>query len=250
MFLKEPTLNQLQRIQHKYVNNLSYSPTIPDKIIINNSARSFKWYDNADINFQAALYTFEEKIVVQIFEQNDNYKIIYLPYLDTNNFRIIFTKNYFVLNYESKFLLIFNDASICEINMQFAVQFYDKEIIAIDFNYNKYQFYLQNNIFIPKEFIIQNLDNTFYRIKFDSKIYVENEFRKLVSIDQLDYNLFTLHDDSNILTFYQDEYNNKRFILDKIDICIKDDNIQIGEYEFELESHHNFIYELLCCFFQ
>ena len=134
--------------------------------------------------------------------------------------------------------------------MQFAVQFYDKEIIAIDFNYNKYQFYLQNNIFIPKEFIIQNLDNTFYRIKFDSKIYVENEFRKLVSIDQLDYNLFTLHDDSNILTFYQDEYNNKRFILDKIDICIKDDNIQIGEYEFELESHHNFIYELLCCFFQ
>ena len=104
MFLKEPTLNQLQRIQHKYVNNLSYSPAIPDKIIINNSARSFKWYDNADINFQAALYTFEEKIVVQIFEQNDNYKIIYLPYLDTNNFRIIFTKNYFVLNYESKFL--------------------------------------------------------------------------------------------------------------------------------------------------
>ena len=248
MFLKEPTLNQLHRIQHKYVNNLSYSLTNPNKIVTNNTSKSFKWSESKNINFQAALYTYEEKIVVQIFDKNDSYQIIYLPGIDTNNFQIIFTKNYFVLNYESKFLLIFSDSTICEINMQFAVQFYDDDIIAYDSDYNKYYFYLKNNIFIPKKFIVKNPDEIFYEIYFDSKIRIENEFVKLITTGDHKIELFTLYDDTNIITFFSDEFNNRRYVLDKIDIFITNDNIRIGEYTFELEQHNYFFDDLICCF--
>lgn len=236
MFIQNPTISHLNKIFPKYNNNLSFSKIDNEGSyrILFNEKNPCKWSDNEIINFQAALYTDEHKLIVQLFPEGE----LYLPKPDTSDFRIYFTKKYFVLNYATKFILVFENKNICEINMQHTVQFYDDRIIAYSSNYNMYLFEIKNNIFVPRIFRICNSTDNFSIIRFNTQIEVETDTTKFISDIEITDSFFTLYDTFEYIKFHADEFNNKRYVLDIIKIDHIDNKLTINDTVFNLREQN------------